>query len=103
MSDRLHEIIGEIGVLHNQLLENKKIELVPKVGLYTITLGTLDDYETKLKKLYARGFNVIGWNRYRMIDLQYKDQIVCDKMGEQPAHKVEPIVEKMDSIIESKL
>ena len=26
MSDRLHEIIGEIGVLHNQLLENKKIE-----------------------------------------------------------------------------
>ena len=26
MSDRLHEIIGQIGVLHNQLLENKKIE-----------------------------------------------------------------------------
>ena len=26
MSDRLHEIIGEIGVFHNQLLENKKIE-----------------------------------------------------------------------------
>ena len=26
LSDRLHEIIGQIGVLHNQLLENRKIE-----------------------------------------------------------------------------
>lgn len=25
MSDRLHEIIGEIGVLHNKLIENQKI------------------------------------------------------------------------------
>ena len=26
MSDRLHEIMGQIGILHNQLLENKKIK-----------------------------------------------------------------------------
>ena len=72
--------------------DDLKIELVPRVGDAIIMLGTLDNYASKLeklKKLYARGFNVIGWNRYRMIDLQYKDQIVCDKMGEQPAHKVE--------------
>ena len=27
MSDRLHEIIGEIGVFHNQLLENKNSKM----------------------------------------------------------------------------
>ena len=86
--------------------DDMKIELVPRVGDAIIMLGTLDNYASKLgklKKLYARGFNVIGWNRYRMIDLQYKDQIVCDKMGEQPVHKAVVTIEKKDSIIESKL
>ncbi|NDV47566.1 cell division protein FtsQ [Paludibacter sp. 221] len=59
-----------------------KIELVPRVGDSIIMLGTLDDYESKLdklKKLYVKAFNEIGWNRYKTIDLQYKGQIVCTK------------------------
>ena len=86
--------------------DDLKIELIPRVGDAVIMLGTLDNYAPKLeklRKLYKGGFNVIGWNRYKMIDLQYKDQVVCDKMGEQPVHKVAPIIEKKDSIIESKL
>ncbi len=61
---------------------DKKVELVPRIGDSIILLGTLDNYDSKLeklKKLYVKAFNVIGWNRYEMIDLQYKGQIVCTK------------------------
>lgn len=34
MSDRLHEIIGEIGVLHNKLIENQKITSADEVLEY---------------------------------------------------------------------
>lgn len=62
---------------------DKKIELVPRVGDGIILLGTLDNYSEKLeklKKLYVNGFNSIGWNRYKTIDLQYKGQIVCTRI-----------------------
>ena len=46
MSDRLHEIIGEIGVLHNQLLENKKIEDSKEV------LEVIKKYDIDVQKHY---------------------------------------------------
>jgi len=46
MSDRLHEIIGQIGVLHNQLLENKKIEDADEVFKF------IKDYEIDMQKHY---------------------------------------------------
>ncbi len=69
--------IEQIYVAHNQT-----IELVPRVGDSLILLGTLDNYEKKLKKLeklYTKVFNQIGWNHYKSIDLRYKDQVVCTR------------------------
>lgn len=89
--------------------EDKKIELVPRVGDAIIMLGTLDNFQSKLgklRKLYVSGFNVIGWNRYKVIDLQYKDQVVCNKefpVEPQLTLAVDSIKEKKDSIIASKL
>lgn len=86
--------------------DDLKIELVPRVGDAIILLGKLDNYEAKLKKLnklYTEGFKVIGWNRYKIIDLEYKDQVVCTKIGVEPAHKVIAVVVKKDSIIAPKL
>ena len=86
--------------------DDNKIELVPRVGDGIILLGTLDNYQVKLEKLfklYQKGFNVIGWNKYKTIDLEYKNQVVCIK-GEQ--NKVQPTVvseDIKDSIIASKL
>lgn len=86
--------------------DDKKIELVTRVGDAVILLGTLDNFHSKLnklQKLYVKGFNVIGWNRYKVIDLQYKDQIVCNKeipIAPQPVVVTE---EKKDSIIASKI
>ena len=83
-----------------------KIELVPRVSDAIIVLGTLDNYQSKLEKLYKlyqKGFNVIGWNKYKVIDLQYKDQIVCSKTGQQIAPTKEVKEVKKDSIIAGKL
>lgn len=65
--------------------DDQKVELVPRVGDGIIMLGSLNDYALKLeklRKLYIGGFNVIGWNRYKVIDLQYKDQVVCTKIDQ---------------------
>ncbi|MDD3567699.1 MAG: hypothetical protein PHT92_04790 [Bacteroidales bacterium] len=58
------------------------IELIPRVGPHTVILGSLDDYETKLAKLklfYERALPEEGWNKYKEINLKYKNQIVCTK------------------------
>ncbi len=87
--------------------DDLKIELVPRVGDAIIELGTLDDYPSKLeklRKLYVYGFNKIGWNRYKTIDLQYKNQVVCTKAGTsdiRPDKSIEK--EKNDSIKERRL
>lgn len=81
--------------------EDKKVELIPRVGDCVIELGYLENYEAKLgklMKLYQKGFNIMGWNRYRTIDLQYKDQVVCGK--EVP--KYPEIIQRKDSTLTNK-
>jgi len=86
--------------------DDLKIELVPRVGDAIILLGKLDNYAAKLNKLnklYTEGFKVIGWNRYKIIDLEYKDQVVCTRIGIERANKEIAVVAKKDSIIAPKL
>ena len=46
MSDRLHEIIGQIGILHNQLLENEKIKNADEVFEF------IKSYDSDIQKHY---------------------------------------------------
>jgi cell division protein FtsQ len=82
--------------------EDLKVELVPRVGDAIIVLGTLDNFEKKLgklEKLYTKGFSYIGWNKYQIIDLQYKDQIVCTKVGSVHNNPTKPVIKnKTDSV-----
>lgn len=58
------------------------IELIPRVGPHTVMLGSIDDYEMKLAKLklfYERALPEEGWNKYKEINLKYRNQIVCTK------------------------
>lgn len=58
------------------------IELIPLVGPHIIVLGNLDSYEVKLKKLklfYEKALPAEGWNKYTVINLKFKNQIVCTK------------------------
>ncbi len=63
--------------------EKKEIELIPRLGNQTIILGNVDDMEEKFKKLkifYKEGLNSIdAWNNYSIINLKYKNQIICTK------------------------
>lgn len=60
-----------------------KFELTPRVGNHRIILGDANDVGEKLKKLhlfYTEGLNSTGnWNRYSVINLEYKNQVVCTK------------------------
>ena len=58
------------------------IELIPRVGNHRIMLGTFEGFEEKLSKLrlfYEQAIPKIGWEKYSMINLKYKNQIVCTK------------------------
>ena len=59
---------------------DKKVELVPRVGDFIIKMGSLDRYEAKLKKLDK--FLIVlpkyhSWDKYSVINLEFRDQVVC--------------------------
>jgi len=61
---------------------NLDVELIPRVGNHSIILGKMEDYKENLDKLklfYNKGLNKVGWNRYSIINLKYKNQVVCTK------------------------
>ncbi len=64
------------------VLPNLDVELVPRVGNHIIHLGKLEDYEAKLERLrkfYTKGLNAVGWNKYKRINVEFNNQIICTK------------------------
>ena len=58
------------------------VELTPRVGKHRIILGQMDAYKENLQKLrffYDKGLDKVGWNKYSVINLKYKNQVVCTK------------------------
>jgi len=55
--------------------------LVPRVGDHVIVFGDASDLKEKFVKLKSMyyAFNQIGWNQYKILNLKYKNQIVCTK------------------------
>jgi cell division protein FtsQ len=63
--------------------ELQEFELIPRIGNHVIMLGTADDLEDKFRKLfvfYRLGLNKIGWNKYNVINIKFKNQVVCSKI-----------------------
>ncbi|MDR2147132.1 MAG: cell division protein FtsQ/DivIB [Tannerella sp.] len=59
-----------------------EVEIIPRVGDQTIILGSLENFEQKLRKLrlfYEQVIPRMGWEKYSVINLRYKNQIVCTK------------------------
>jgi cell division protein FtsQ len=58
---------------------NRTFELIPKLGNQVIRFGNADNYNEKFNKLMAFYKQVqtrTGWNKYSIIDVQFKDQVV---------------------------
>lgn len=56
--------------------------LVPKLGNQTILFGNAENYKEKFNKLlafYKQVQTKVGWNRYSVIDVQFKNQVVAVK------------------------
>jgi cell division protein FtsQ len=61
---------------------NNEIDLIPRVGNQTVHLGTIENFKGKLRNLeafYDKVLPEVGWNKYSVINLEFKDQIVCKK------------------------
>jgi len=62
---------------------NGEFELIPRVGDHTIILGGADNLEDKFERLlvfYRQGLSKTGWHRYNIINIKFKDQVVCSKI-----------------------
>jgi cell division protein FtsQ len=62
--------------------KDDEIDLIPRVGNQVIHLGTTENFEGKLRNLeafYDKVLPEVGWNKYSLINLEYKDQIVCKR------------------------
>ncbi len=60
----------------------KELEIVPLVGEHIIFLGKAENYEDKFERLkifYEKALNVVGWNKYDRISLEFSNQIICTK------------------------
>ena len=67
-----------------QIYVNRKgeYELIPRVGAHHILLGSMDQWEKKLRNLellYRQGLSKHGWNTYGTINLKYTNQVICTK------------------------
>jgi cell division protein FtsQ len=62
--------------------DEDEIDLIPRLGNHIVHLGTVENFEGKLRNLetfYEKVMPEVGWNKYELINLEYKDQIVCRK------------------------
>ncbi len=62
--------------------ENNELLVIPRVGNHLIEFGTPENYQEKLrnlKEVYQQGFSKTGWDKYTIINLKYKNQVVCTK------------------------
>lgn len=86
-------------IVQINVLPDKGVELVPRVGDHIIYLGALPQTKYKsqrkdlvenfvkkkmdrLAKFYKYGLSQAGWNKYSYIDMEFDNQIICKKRQE---------------------
>lgn len=75
-------------MLRNQIVqmnmdEKGNFKLVPLVSNHIIEFGkaeNIDEKFSKLKVFYTKGLGKHRWNKYKVLNLKYKNQIVCTKI-----------------------
>ena len=86
-------------VVQVNVLPDRSIEIVPRVGNHIVHLGPLPEANskekrqelinqfvdrklTRLEKFYKYGLAQAGWNKYSYIDIEFDNQIICRKTKE---------------------
>ena len=66
--------------------EKKEVDLVPRVGDQIIHLGRPDSIAKKMRNLmafYEKVMPEVGWNKYKEINIEHTNQIICTKRGKK--------------------
>jgi cell division protein FtsQ len=61
---------------------DKEFTLISKIGHHKILLGTIDDLDIKFKRLkifYREAMPYEGWERFSVLNVKFKDQVVATK------------------------
>jgi|TARA_B110000261_G_C13088723_1_gene359017 cell division protein FtsQ len=69
---------AQIGQIYIE--ENGDAILIPLAGNQEFILGDLSDYEAKLEKIKIFHNEIakkVGWDKYKVVNLKFSDQIVC--------------------------
>lgn len=59
-----------------------EVTIIPRSGNHVVLFGRIEDMEAKFNRLmrfYKGGFNKLGWDTYRVVDVRYAGQVVCRK------------------------
>ena len=81
------------------VLPDMGVELVPRVGDHIVYIGKLPDGTdrkkhaediadfldkkmTRLEKFYKYGLSQVGWNKYSYVNIEFDNQIICRRKGE---------------------
>lgn len=74
LSNLIHQI---------NITNENELELYPSIGDHKIVFGSVENIEDKFNKLklfYKEGLNKTdGWNKYAIVNIKYKNQVVCTK------------------------
>ncbi len=74
-------------IVQLNVLNDRSIELIPRVGSHIIYLGQGRGIAKKLdrlQKFYTYGLSQTGWNRYSRISVEFDNQIICKR---RPKHR----------------
>ena len=64
-----------------------ELELTPQIGDHIILLGDTSNLTDKLYRMrtfITEGLDQAGWNRYKAIDLRFKNQVIGVKRDRHP-------------------
>lgn len=65
-----------------EITAKSELVFIPKIADHKVVLGDATNLEQKLahlKVFYKKGLNKLGWDKYKVINLKYTGQIVCEK------------------------
>ncbi|MEJ2594563.1 MAG: hypothetical protein P8100_05425 [bacterium] len=82
---RLAKLISANPFLRAQISQiyvnsRKEFDLIPELGEHIIRMGTMENVEDKLANLetwYKKAMTKEDWNKYKIINIKYKNQVVC--------------------------
>ncbi|HUW93574.1 MAG TPA: hypothetical protein VMV74_10440 [Bacteroidales bacterium] len=67
---------------HLYMARDGEVEMVPRVGNHVIHLGKVENYREKFDNLfvfYREAMPNAGWDKYKVVNIEYKGQVVCQR------------------------